>query len=217
VNKCFLTTRLAAIAAVTIALLPLDATATTLNFSDLTSGSCHELGATVNSGGFHFSGAGDGLFLCNSGVVQSNQSNSTPAMVDANGLGVISLSQVGGASFSLQSFFAGSRTDGYGQATGIDIVGTQAGGGTISDVISFSGFQWNQYILPTSFTGLSSVTFTTTGPGRNNEFVFNDIVVNAAPAGVPEPAAMALLGVGLLGTGVMVRRRGQSATVPTAG
>jgi hypothetical protein len=37
------------------------------------------------------------------------------------------------------------------------------------------------------------------------------------PTAVPEPASMALLGVGMIGTGVIARRRRQSSTTATAG
>ena len=188
------------------------AKAATLDFSDLASGACNFVGSSVASGGFNFvdgSGPDGGLFLCNAGVLQHN---TTPAMVSANGTGVITLSSVGGGSFSLQSFFAGTRTEDfnpdapsayYGQATGINILGALTGGGFVSDHISFVGLQFDMFTLVGTFTGLDSVTFTTDGPGPANEFMINNIVVNAA---VPEPASLALLAVGLAGIG-MIRRR----------
>ena len=73
--------------------------ATTLNFSDLTSGSCNFVGSPVTSQGFTFLDiSGGGLFLCNPGVLQNN---TTPAMIAANSKSILSVAPQGGGTFSL--------------------------------------------------------------------------------------------------------------------
>ena len=65
----------------------------------------------------------------------------------------------------------------------IEIVGNLSGGGIVTETISFSFLDWEQFVLGSSFTNLDSVVFTAlgSGPGAVN-FLIDDIVVNA-----PEP------------------------------
>jgi hypothetical protein len=188
------------------------ANASTIDFSDLGSSSCASLGSSAHSGGFTFTDiGGGGLFLCNAGVLQHN---TTPALIAANTTSVLGMSETDGGLFSLQSFFAGSRTQdfnpdgalGGANATGIDVVGTTLSG-TVSEHFDFSGLSFSQFILSSDFTGLSSLRITAAGPA-SPEFAINGIVVNEGGAGgVPEPASWALMLVGFFGAGSMVRSR----------
>src|ERR1700722_16538567 len=82
--------------------------AAVIDFSDLTSGSCNFVDVSADSGGFNFAAGGgtDGLFLCDAGVVATNTS---PALVDANQLSVITMMQIGSGAFALDSFSSGER------------------------------------------------------------------------------------------------------------
>jgi hypothetical protein len=141
--------------------------------------------------------------------------------------------QLGGGPFSLSSFYAGGRTaefnpEGpttyYTPATGIDIIGTLFGGGTVSTSIfldAVAPYDWAQYVMPADFTNLQSVVFTAQGDGTSPEFLIDDIVVNAQTV-TPEPATLGLLATGLIGVFGMARRRrasrarGQNGACETA-
>ena len=128
------------------------------------------------------------------------------------------MTEATGAVFSLESFFAGGRTEdfnpavavtGYSVATSIDIVGTLFGGGTVlASVVldSIASYDFSQFSLPSTFANLVAVTFTAQGRGDTPEFLIDDIVVNTDRV-VPEPGTLALIAGGLLGAGIARRRR----------
>jgi hypothetical protein len=198
-----------------------------IDFQDLPSGSCAYLGAgVVQSGGFAFSGnpADSRLFTCEAGVLQQN---ATPALINANQRSVLTMAPAAGGLFSLDSFFAGGRTEdfdlqqpvtAYGVAEGIEVRGNLAGGGTVLTTFTLdtvAPYDWQQFFLPGEFTGLTSVVFTALG--RNNpEFLIDDIAVSTRVAAVPEPGTAALLGIAALFGGGL-RRRLRIRTTPLAG
>jgi len=140
-------------------------------------------------------------------------------MIAANDISVVTMTQVGGAPFSFESFSAGARTEDFSlaarnpAATGIDVLGTFFGGGTVSTQFSFTtATSWDFFVLPGTFTNLTSVTLTALGTsgGQNQEFAFNNLTVNSDTSGVPEPGSMALMGMGLAGLSIWRLRRKQS-------
>jgi hypothetical protein len=205
------------LAAVAFAFSAAGSQASVIDFGDLASGSCNYLGAgTVQSRGFDFNGNSldSGMFLCDAGVIQHNTSG---ALINANSLSIITMAQTGGGVFSLNSFFAGGRTDdfnpdgavsSYSVATGIDIVGNLLGGGTVSTSIvldSSAPYAWLEYLLPASFANLTSVVFTAQG-GDTAEFLIDDIAVNEHRNSVPEPGILSLLAGALVGLGFLRKR-----------
>ena len=198
---------------------PVAGAQTTIDFQDLPSGACAYLGANAVSRGFLFNGVDAGLFTCNAGVLQHNTS---AALINANSRSIVTMSRVGGAPFTLTSFFAGGRTGEfnadlpvtfYTPATGIDILGTLFGGGTVSTSIfldALAPYAWSQFFLPGTFTNLQSVRFSAVGNGSTPEFLIDDIVVDAVVV-TPEPGSLALVATGLIGVLGVARRRRTSA------
>ena len=193
------------------------ASAATLTFSDLTSGSCRQTGSPVASQNFTFTDvSGGGLFLCNAGVIQNN---TTPALIAANTKSVLSFSKSDMGLFSLQSFFAGSRTvdfnpaalDGSSAADGITVVGN-VGTGVVTQTFNFNGVNFDQFTLNSSFTGLSSVQISAFGKAAAPEFLINNIVVDSVAA-VPEPSTWALFLLGFFGVGGAMRSKTRKSSV----
>ena len=185
--------------------------AATLDFSDLVSSDCNQVSVTggVDTGGYHFDGnpVDPGLYLCDAGVLQSN---TTPALINANDVSLLILTQIGGGPFTLNSFSAGTRLSGgpYGVTTGLDIIGTLFGGGLVSTSVVFNGDEFGSFTLPGTFTNLTSVAFSASGTEASREFLINNITVDeAAVSEAPEPGTFLLLSAGLVGAGLLRRKR----------
>ena len=88
--------------------------------------------------------------------------------------------------------------------------GNLAAGGSVVTTFKLdtvAPYDWQQFLLPAEFAGLSSVVFTALGKG-NPEFLIDDIAVNTrVAAAVPEPGSCALLGVAALVAGSVRRAR----------
>ena len=112
----------------------------------------------------------------------------------------------GAGSFNVNEFGPGWLNTGF-----IDVVGTTAGGGTVAQSFALdqsapSGpLAFRSFTLDGSFVGLTSVTFSSSGPGYDyfHGFTLDNIAVSA----VPEPPASAFALAGLCVVGATLRRR----------
>ncbi len=185
------------------------ASVVTLDFSEQATGNCAFVGTTMTSQGVQFTknGSTTGFFACNNaGLIASNPT--TKAMIDANARSSFDMVLQGGGSFDLLSLEAGARTDGSGAATGIHLVGTVTGGGTVTTDLLFTGTSWGSFQL-TGFSNLTAVSWRANGTTTSSQFVFDNVVLNNAPsAQVPEPTSLALvLAAGLCGAAVLRQGR----------
>lgn len=156
---------------------------------------------------FDFTSSGWGVFGPSSGACCNLNYNGTTALFadgERNGLsGQVVMTKVGGGTFAVSALDAATYWTG---STGtVELIGALLGGGTVTTSLSI-GSSWASFTLPSTFVGLTSLTFRDTqtagflvAPGFGLD--------NINTAVVPEPEAYALTFAGLLTVGALVRRR----------
>jgi hypothetical protein len=181
----------------------------TLDFSEQAYGNCSYVGTSLVSQGVKFTKTGSttGFFACNNpGLIANN--TTTKAMIDANARSQFDMVLQNGGAFDLLSLQAGARFD--DPASGIRLTGTKSGGGSITTDLLFVGNNWGTFAL-SGFTNLTSVSWLALG--NRQQFLFDNVVLNNTPARLPEPASLALVGVGILGAAASLRGRRRASRV----
>ena len=114
------------------------------------------------------------------------------------------LTESTGAAFSLSQFDFGSGYPGdAATASLLTLTGYLVGGGTVTQQITPLGQQFNTYLVDSSFTNLTAVTFDALG--YSNRAAYDNIHVSTGA--VPEPASWAMMVGGFGVVGSAMRRR----------
>jgi len=120
-----------------------------------------------------------------------------------NGFSTLHITEAGGNAFDLNSLDLGISWYNNNLADSVTVIGNLMGGGSVSSNLnltqSFKTFSLN-------FLNLASLDIGTFQSGDTGYIALDNIAYNEQ-RGVPEPASLALLGIGLAGLGAMRRRK----------
>ena len=201
--------------------------ATTITFDSVaSSGNPHP--ASVTTDGFKFS---SGWFhtVDNPGLASFGGLVSSGTIFISEEAGIlgqpITMTASGGGAFSLSSLFgskvfvnsAAAASGGYPNADILNIIGNLSGGGTVSATFALGG-SFQQFFLPSTFTGLSSVVFSGSLTAGGTGGISLDTIV-ASSTSVPDSAATGiLLALTMIGLGWMAKKRNrfESARQPAS-
>ena len=151
---------------------------------------------------------GDGMGVLAGGDGYWNTTGSSHLMTWTN-IGSTSgftLTKGDGGNFSLSSFdYGNGYVAGNQRPTSILVTGI-SGGNTLTSTISITDAGIYSYSFSSDWANLTSVSFAANGSG--NRSIFDNIVVDApSQNNVPEPASLALFGLGLAGLSFASRRK----------
>jgi len=167
--------------------------ATVVNFDSFSSSSCT---SPLSDGGLTFTNTGS---ICMGVWLGNPNSNGTPGLI-LGFSGYASITQTGGGAFDLNSFDMAISWYETAPTSNVNVTAHFNGGGTSTQTLSLIG-GLQTYNLSLANVVQVDVSALSTGGGY---WVMDNINYNA---NIPEPASLALLGIGVAGLGAMRRRK----------
>lgn len=138
--------------------------------------------------------------------------NRSPALLSGNDADLL-LTAVDGSSFALTDFDFARRpfdTINNRSALVINVIGTLAAGGTVTYQTSLLADDFITAVLPSTFTGLSSVLFAPVVNPNNGLYNYEFMLDNVGVSAVPAPGTLWLLALAPVAA-VLVRRSARGA------
>jgi hypothetical protein len=202
--------QLLAVGALVFAVSIGDAQATTITFEDhaVAPGTTNPTVGDLTSGGFFFDSAANFYQLANN---SANIDDGSTYLVTEGGPSQVTVSQIGGAPFTLTSIDYAQWQTAASAAAKITVTGNHVGGTTVVTTLTPGGFfggpgaDFQTFDFGPDWENLLNVVLVGTGAtfGTLNYFAIDNVGVAAATP-TPEPGTLTLLG---LGSAYLIRRR----------
>lgn len=191
------------LAAVALSAASQAASAVTIDFDALTGSGLVDRGLSYAEDGFRLDAVGQTSNHLGSIQAGDYRYTGTPSFFNNTIGGTTQLSKMNGGSFILSSIDLDSLN--HGAQVSVTFEASTVAGGTVTQTfVTDSSFPSLQTFNFSSFVGVTTVRWNQVSPFHS----FDNIVIADEQRGnVPEPASLALLGVGALGVAATRRRK----------
>ncbi|MEO6145631.1 MAG: PEP-CTERM sorting domain-containing protein [Sulfuriferula sp.] len=185
----------------TLSAVAMSASATTISFDSLEQvgggfqslTSYNENGFNLSAGQFASAQQGNTAWYFGSASLFNNYSG-----------GITTLTKIGGGTFDFSAIDLAPVSTMYSPGATVSFVGNVHGGGSVNTSFTLNNTYAFQTFLLSGFNNLDSVTWRQDSPYSQ----FDNVVLDRS---VPEPASLALFGIGLVGLNAFRRKKANAA------